>query len=248
MIGTLYGISLGPGDPELITLKGLRLLQSADVVFVPVAEVSAQAIAAQIAQPLLRDGQTIEPLMFAMRGSLMQRLTAWQVAAARIATVLEAGQNAAFLVEGDASTYSTFAHIAATLRQTHPLASVEVVPGVTSFAAAAARTRMTLVDADQRMTVLPATHDSAALEETLRAFDTIVLMKIAGRVPEILDALTSIGRLSDATFIERCGHPDERIVLDIQQLRDTTVDYFSLIIVRRDSTQLEVVQQISDAV
>jgi precorrin-2/cobalt-factor-2 C20-methyltransferase len=236
--GTLYGISLGPGDPDLITVKGLRLLQSAAVVFVPVAEVSDRSVAAAIAEPLLRPEQRLVPLVFAMRRDPAARAAAWRDAAGRIAQVLHAGQDAAFLVEGDALTYSTFAHLAAVLHEDHPDLAVQVVPGVTSFAAASARTGEPLVDADQRLAVLPAVHAGPALEATLREFDAVVLMKVAGALDAALEALHATHRTDDAVFVERCGQPDERVVHDVRTLRGTTVDYFSLIIVRRTSAQL----------
>lgn len=236
--GTLFGISLGPGDPELITVKGLRLLQSAAAVFVPVAEVSDHSVAARIAGPLLSEGQRITPLVFAMRRSAGERAAAWRTAAERIAEVLRTGSDAAFLVEGDALTYSTFAHLAAVLHDLDPTLPVTVVPGVTSFAAAAARTGAPLVDQDQRLTVVPAVHAAADLEATLRGTDAVVLMKVAGALDAVLDALEATGRAADAVFVEHCGLPDERVVADVHTLRGSRVDYFSLIIVRRTSDQI----------
>jgi precorrin-2/cobalt-factor-2 C20-methyltransferase len=236
--GTLYGISVGPGDPDLITVKALRLLRAAAAVFAPVAEVSERSLAATIAEPLLAPGQHVEPLVFAMRRSAAERAQAWRAAAARIAAVLRSGQDAAFLVEGDALTYSTFAHLAAVLHELDPALAVEAVPGVTSFAAAAARTGTTLVDQDQRLAVVPAMHAPADIEETLRTHDAVVLMKVAGALDAALDAIEATGRTAEAVLVERCGQPDERIVRDVQSLRGSRIDYFSLIIVRRASEQL----------
>ena len=245
--GTLYGISLGPGDPELITVKALRLLHAAAVVFAPVAEVSERSLAASIAEPLLAPGQRVEPLVFAMRREPAQRADAWRAAATRIAEVLRAGDDAAFLVEGDALTYSTFAHLAAVLHDLDPALRVEAIPGVTSFAAAAARTGDPLVDQDQRLAIVPAVHAGAALEATLREHDAVVLMKVAGALDTALDALTATGRTADAVLVERCGLPGERVVKDVRTLRGSRVDYFSLIIVRRASAQLAALTPEADA-
>lgn len=236
--GTLYGISLGPGDPELITVKALRLLQAAAVVFAPVAEVSQHSLAAAIAEPLLVPGQHVEPLVFAMRRSQAERAEAWRAAATRIAAVLRGGQDAAFLVEGDAFTYSTFAHLAAVLHELDPDLTVEAVPGVTSFAASAARTGAPLVDQDQSLAIVPAVHLASDIEATLRAHDAVVLMKVAGAIDTVLDAIEAAGRMADAVLVERCGQPGERIVRDVETLRGSRPDYFSLIIVRRASEQL----------
>lgn len=237
-VGTLYGISVGPGDPELITVKALRLLHAATAIFAPLAEVSERSLAVAIAEPLLAPGQHVEPLVFAMRRSPVERAEAWRAAATRIAAVLHSGRDAAFLVEGDALTYSTFAHLAAVLHDLDPALTVEVVPGVTSFAAAAARTGVPLVDQDQRLAVIPAVHAVADIEASLRAHDAVVLMKVSGALDAVLDAIEAAGRAADAVLVERCGQPTERIVRDVRTLRGSRVDYFSLILVRRPSEQL----------
>ncbi len=152
--GTLYGIGVGPGDPELITMKGLRLLQAAATVFVPVAEVSTTSIAETIAAGLLLPGQRIERLVFPMRRTLDERASAWRAHCETIVAALAGGRNAAFLVEGDALTYSTFAHLAETMRLAHPEVATVAIPGVTSFAAAAAAAGRPLVDGRERLVVL----------------------------------------------------------------------------------------------
>lgn len=234
--GTLYGIGLGPGDPELITVKGRRMLQRASTVFVPVSEANEASVALTIASGLLRPEQAVVPLVFAMRRSHAEREAAWRTHCDRIALTLANGADAAFVTEGDPLTYSTFAHLAATLRETHPEVTTVTVPGVTSFAAAAAVTGIPLADARERLAVLPGPYERASLEASLRAFDSLVLMKISSGLEVVLEALDASGRAGDATFVERCGWPDERVVTDVSTLRGQRVDYFSLMLVRRTQT------------
>lgn len=234
--GTLYGIGLGPGDPELMTVKGRRLLGRVSTVFVPVSEASEASVAQGIVISLLRPEQSVVPLMFAMRRPLAKREAAWRASCDRIALALADGADAAFVTEGDPLTYSTFAHLAETLRETHPEVTMVVVPGVTSFAAAAAVTGAPLVDARERMVVLPGPYERASLEATLLEFDSLVLMKVSSGLDVVIEALDATGRAADAVFIERCGWSDERVVGDVSTLRGLHVDYFSLILVRHRQT------------
>jgi precorrin-2/cobalt-factor-2 C20-methyltransferase len=234
--GVLYGIGLGPGDPELITIKGHSILQRVSTVFVPVSEASDASVALTIASGLLRPEQAVVPLVFAMRRSHVEREAAWRTHCDCIALALANGADAAFLTEGDPLTYSTFAHLAAMLRETHPEVTTVTVPGVTSFAAAAAVTGIPLADARERLAVLPGPYERASLEASLRAFDSLVLMKISSGLEVVLEALDASGRAGDATFVERCGWPDEHVVTDVSTLRGQHVDYFSLMLVRRTQT------------
>ncbi|GMU39323.1 MAG: hypothetical protein AMXMBFR23_01890 [Chloroflexota bacterium] len=234
--GTLYGVGLGPGDPELMTVKGRRLLERVPTVFVPVSETSDTSVAGTIVSGLLRPEQAVVPLTFAMRRPLAEREAAWRASCDRIALALADGDDAVFVTEGDPLTYSTFAHLAETLRETHPEVAMVIVPGVTSFAAAAAATGVSLVDARERMVVLPGPYERASLETMLRDFDSLVLMKVSSGLDIVLEALDTTGRTGDATFIERCGWPDERVITDVSALRGQRADYFSLILVRHGQT------------
>lgn len=232
MTGTLYGVGLGPGDPDLMTVRAQQIIRAARTVFVPVSDVSDTSVAETIAGELIGDSRRIERLVLPMRGTPSARSATWQAHAARIAQALAAG-DAVFLTEGDPSTYSTFAHLATVLRESHSEVRTVVVPGISSYAAAAARTGFPLVDGRERLAVLPGPYEQPALDDALRDFDSLVLMKVSMALDTVLDAIAAAGRTAEATFIERCGWPAERIVHNVQTLRGQRVDYFSLILVRR---------------
>jgi precorrin-2/cobalt-factor-2 C20-methyltransferase len=228
--GTLYGIGLGPGDPELITVKGLRLLRAADVVFLPTRRADAPSYAGRIAADYLdRARQAVVPLVYpAGRGA---RATArWNANADVIAARLPAGQLGVFLTEGDPLLYSTFVHALVPLRERHPEIAVGVVPGVWSGSAAAARLAQPLVDGDERLAVLPATYALDDLPRVLAGFDTVVLLKPTADVPALRAALAEAA--ATAVWVERVGRPEERIVHDLAALPDAPHDYFSLVIAR----------------
>src|SRR5450830_1052364 len=198
--GTLWGVSLGPGDPGLITRAAWAALQRRDVAW---------------AYPA-RSGKTPSyALDIATR--------AWLKAAHTLLPWLQAGRDVLFLVEGDASTYATFGHLARTLRALDAEVPVQVLPGVNSFTAACAQAGVPFAEQDDTVAIVPAAYGLSAVERLLPDFDTLVLMKIKPLLDELLDWLQRRGLLAGAHFIERVGAPDERRVsgTDLLALRGT---------------------------
>ena len=146
--------------------------------------------------------------------------------------LLQAGQDVLFLVEGDASTYATFGHLARTVRALDARITVEIVPGVNSFTAACATLGLPLAEQDDTVAIVPAAYGVSAVDRLLPDFDTLVLLKVKPLVDELIDWLEARGLLGHAQFIERCGAPDERVVTDLLSLRGQPVSYLSLMIVK----------------
>lgn len=250
--GTLYGIGLGPGDAELLTLKAFRVLSQVPVIFYPSCGGREGGFALDILQrafervPMLgQDGapargdaihERCRPLSTSMpRGADAER-PHWTAAAEIVADVLRSGQDAAFITEGDPLLYSTFIHLQTALAERCPEARVEIIPGVSSITAAAARTAFPLAIGDERIAVLPATYDPDALERLLDTFDSVVLLKVSRVLDRVLTILERRRWVANAVFVERCGTPGERIVTDVASLRGQRVDYFSLLLVRKASS------------
>jgi precorrin-2/cobalt-factor-2 C20-methyltransferase len=242
--GVLYGIGVGPGDPELLTLKGLRLLARVPVIFYPASGDGAEGFALAIlrrvfeaepgqqllaAQPL---AERIRPLVTTMPRGVDVERPHWDEAAVIVGQVLQTGQDAAFITEGDPLLYSTFMYLRVALAERFPEAPVEVIPGVSSVTAAAARALFPLAGADERIGVIPATYDPDMLARMLDTCDTIVLLKVSRVLDRLLDILQARGLLASAVLVERCGTPSERVVRDLTSLRGQTVSYFSLLLVR----------------
>jgi precorrin-2/cobalt-factor-2 C20-methyltransferase len=242
--GILYGIGVGPGDPELLTRKAFRLLATVPVIFYPASGDSAEGFALDILRRAFQGDEhsgdphslpilaRCRPLLTTMpRGADVER-PHWDQAAEVVGQVLQSGQDAAFITEGDPLLYSTFIHLKRALVERLPEAAVQVVPGVSSVTAAAARALFPLALTDERVAILPATYDPEYLQQTLRAFDTVVLLKVNRVLDRIIAILEACGLLKNAVLIERCGTSHERIVYDLASLRGQRLNYFSLILVR----------------
>ena len=229
--GTLYGIGLGPGDPELITVKGLRLLRAAAVVFLPTRRPGAESYAGRIAARYLEpDRQEIVPLVYPAGRGELPSVGQWEANADAIAARLQGGRRGAFLAEGDPLLYSTFVHALLPLRERHPEVVVEVVPGVWSGSAAAAAIAAPLVDGAERLAVLPGLYAGADLCAALREYDTVVLLKPGADLESLHDTIREAG--ASAVWVRRVGRPEQQVVRDLDALPAETPDYFSLLIVR----------------
>ncbi|MEW5961138.1 MAG: precorrin-2 C(20)-methyltransferase [Chloroflexota bacterium] len=233
MTGILYGVGVGPGDPELLTLKAARIIGETPVVAAPIAKAGAESYALSIVSALLRPEQTVLELLFPMVKEAAAKQAHRQAAAQAIVAELLAGRDVAFLTEGDPLLHSTFIYVLQYLPDDAP---VEVVPGVSSIMAAAAQARLPLVNADQRLAVIPTTFERLAdLRQIFRDFDTVVLLKFHRLFEPLLDLLDELGLSRQTVLVERASHPAGRVVRDIRSLRGQSIHYLSLLIVPTNS-------------
>jgi precorrin-2/cobalt-factor-2 C20-methyltransferase len=228
MTGKLYAIGLGPGDPELLTVKGQRLLRELPLIFLPVRD-KHDSVARKIVQPLA-DPAKLRELPFRMSRDPRENRERWREHAAAIARHVESGQDAAFVTEGDPLLYSTFVHIYWELLREHPDVPIEIVPGVSSVTAGAAALALPLADERERVAIVPATGE---VMHAVATFDTVVILKVSMAVDAVLKALDVTGRRADAVYVERAGWPEQRVIGDVEQLRKCKLDYFGQVIVSR---------------
>jgi precorrin-2/cobalt-factor-2 C20-methyltransferase len=231
-IGTLYGISVGPGDPELITLKGLRSLQQVPVVAFPAGIEGKPGIAQQIVTPWLGSNQQQLALKFPYVQDMAMLTGAWRLAAEQVWQHLKQGEDVAFACEGDVSFYSTFTYLAQTLQQLHPEAVVKLVPGVCSPMAAASVLGLPLTIRQQRLVVLPALYLAGELEAVLNWADVVVLMKVSSVYEQVWKVLQQRSLLSHSWVVERATLPDMVIYADLSDRPTLKLPYFSLLIVQ----------------
>lgn len=234
MTGILYGVGLGPGDPELVTVKAARLIGEADVVAYHSAR-HGHSIARRIAEPYLRQGQLEEHLVYPVTtettshpGGYDGAMEDFYVASAeRIATHLAAGRNVALLAEGDPLFYSSYMHMHTRLTARF---DAVIVPGVTSVAAASAAISTPLVQGEQVLTILPGTLPPDELQRRLADTDAAVIMKLGRSYPAVRQALSSAGRLDEAFYVERASTEAQR-VMPAAEVQTDSVPYFSLAMV-----------------
>jgi precorrin-2/cobalt-factor-2 C20-methyltransferase len=232
MSGRLIGVGVGPGDPELLTVKGIRALRRADTVFVPVGDTGETGRAESVVLAYA-DPARVRRLRFALAGDASEREASWDLAGAAVAEVVSAGKVAAFATLGDPSVYSTFSYLAATVRILVGDLPVEVVPGVTAMQELAARSGTVLVEGHERLALLPLASGSAPLADALASFDTVVCYKGGRHLPEIVDTLAASGRLATALYGARLGLDGESI-LPAAELRDRAGPYLSTVIALPD--------------
>ncbi|MDM9380752.1 precorrin-2 C(20)-methyltransferase [Chlorogloeopsis sp. ULAP01] len=231
--GILYGISVGTGDPELITVKGLRLLQNSPVVAFPAGLQGKSGIAQQIVTPWLSSQQIQLALTFPYVQDLIVLTQAWQVAAEQVWQYLKIGQDVAFACEGDVSFYSTFTYLAQTLQQLHPEVEVQFIPGVCSPMAAAAVLGLPLTMRQQRLVVLPAIYTVAELETVLDWADVVVLMKVSSVYEQVWQVLQQRNLLENSWVVEKATLPDMVVYTELRDRPSLKLHYFSLLVVQK---------------
>ena len=232
--GCLFGVSLGPGDPGLITRRAWELLQRPDTMWTyPIRSLRKESYALDI---VLRAGLSLptqhQALLFPMTHDAEKLARHWLKAAQTVKELLATGQDVLFLVEGDASTYASFCYLARVLRELDATARIEIVAGVNSFNAACAQLQIPLSEQDDTIAIVPAAYGIAAVEKMLEDFDTLVLMKVKPLLDDLIDLLERRGLLEHSRFIEKAGSPVERVVEDVKTLRGTKVNYLSLLLVK----------------
>jgi len=225
--GRLYGLGLGPGDPELVTLKALSRLRAAPVVAYP-APVGGKSFARSIAAHWIVPSQREIRIEFPMQPG-PPPAAIYDAAAARLAAELDAGHDVAFLCQGDPLFYGSFAPILARLAPRYP---ATIVPGVSSLAACAAAAGTALVQRDETVTVIPATLDEGELHRRLAAAETAAVIKIGRHFAKLHRVLAALGLLDGAVYVERASQGDQRVAM-LAEIDPATVPYFATALVRR---------------
>ena len=232
--GTLYGVGLGPGDPELVTVKAARLIERADVVAYHCAR-HGRSIARGIAEPYLRDGQIEEQLVYPVTTETADHpggyegaiADFYESAAARLAAHLEAGRDVVLLAEGDPLFFSSYMHMH---KRISGRFETQIVPGVTSVSAAAAAIKTPLVEGDDVLTVLPGTLALDELADRLSGAQAAAIMKVSRHFDGIQDALKRAGRLDGAYYVEHASRTTQRVT-PVADVDPADVPYMAIVIV-----------------
>ena len=236
-LGTFYGMGVGPGDPELLTVKAANILGRCPHVVVPKAKAEGGSVALEIAGRYVHGSAKIHELVFPMTMDKVELSRSWKESAQTIAALLKNGEDVCFLTLGDALVYSTYIYLLRELKAIVPDVEVVTVPGITSFSAVAALTSFPLGEGKEPITIVPTADDLTAVCQAVKAGGTVVLMKIGKRLGDILDILEETGVIGDAVFVQRAGQPTQRIELDLRKLRGESAEagYLSVILIHASS-------------
>ncbi|WP_068112835.1 precorrin-2 C(20)-methyltransferase [Tropicimonas marinistellae] len=230
MSGTLYGLGLGPGDPELMTLKAHRLISTAEVIAYPAPD-SGDSFARSIAASFIPVGAREIPIVIPMRSARFPAQEVYDAAAGEIAAVLETGGDVVVLCEGDPFFYGSFMYLFARLADRFP---TEVVPGVSSLCAVTAAAGLPLIARDEVLTVLPATLPAAELEAQIRKSNAVAIMKLGRHFAKVRSMLDGLGLGERAVFVSHASLPEQN-VCPLSRAPET-VPYFSMVVLPgRDS-------------
>lgn len=229
MTGTLYGLGVGPGDPELITLKAHRLLQACPVVAYPTPD-TGPSFARQIVSEYMHGNQVEYPIIVPMRVERFPAQKVYDSASLDLEKHLQAGRDVAVLCEGDPFFYGSFMYLYERLAGRYPC---EIVPGVSSMMAGAAALKRPLAARNDVLSVIPAPLPDVAIAPRLNQADAVAIIKIGRHFGRIKALLAKHDLISCAGYLERISLGEERI-LPLAQA-DGEAPYFSMILVYRGS-------------
>jgi precorrin-2/cobalt-factor-2 C20-methyltransferase len=233
--GILYGISVGTGDPELITVKGLRLLQKLPIVAFPKGKGSQKGIAQSIIKSYLQPHQYQLALDFPYLQDPQILSQSWEKAALTVWEFLQQGKDIAFACVGDVSFYSTFTYLAQTLQKLDPDAKIQAIPGVSSPMAAAAALALPLTMQDQSLAVLPVLYTLDQLEQVLNWAEVVVLLKVSSVYHGVWQVLRKRNLLDRAWVVERASFPQQVIYQNLGDYPTLNLSYFSILIIHNYS-------------
>ena len=233
MRGIFYGIGVGPGDPELLTMKAIHVMEKVDVLIAPKTEKKDGSVALSIARPYLRPDIEIVYQVFPMvKGFAENSIGAWEQNKQEILSLLKAGKNVAFLTLGDPMFYSTYIYIYRLLE--HEAVDIRTIPGIPAFAAIGSQVGQPIVEGDDVLAIIPATASPEKVKRAMKAADNVVLMKVYKNFDEVADSLVEHDMAEQAVLVSRAGLDDERIIRDLSAHRGEKLNYLSTILTRRN--------------
>ncbi len=245
LAGKFIGIGVGPGDPELITIKAAKALKAADYICVPKSHRRKPSMALSMVKGILKEREKpaeILELVFPMTKDELNNRKLWVENAAIVAEKAKKG-NVAFITLGDPMLYSTFLYLYECVKETYPDLELEIIPGVTSVTAAAASSKLPLAEKDEVVTIMPSDLDPALIEDAAKHAENLVFMKCAYHIKEFIPILLRSGFTKNSTIalVKRCTLPEEKVL--VGKLADVdgweiTEDYFSVAIVKKSQVPI----------
>ena len=231
-LGEFYGIGVGPGDSELVTLKAVRIIKSVDCIFAPRADSKASSLALDIVSNIC-EGKRVVEQVYPMVKDKSKLETAWLASANEIKRELDAGNSVAYLTIGDPLTFSTYCYLLQQLSKLIPSEKIHTIPGITSYNAASSLANFSLIEQSEKLAIVPVSSDISELRPILNSFDTVILMKVAKKLDEVIELLEDMELIDNSLFASYIGFENELITRDLLSLKGAGKGYLSVIIVRK---------------
>ena len=232
MKGKLFGIGVGPGDPELMTVKAARIVGEADIIITPKTEKKDGSVALNIAKPYIQEHTEIVPVVFPMVLDDNAQAEGWQEAKIIILSYLEAGKNVVFLTLGDPMFYSTYMYVYRLIENTG--FEIETIPGVTAFCAIGSHLGYPIVEKEEVLAIVPATAPKEKIDKVLAVADDAVIMKVYRNFHEVQEVLKKHDMADDAVMTSRVGLDGEEVYRGLDELpADLKLNYLSTVLAKR---------------
>ncbi|MED3691603.1 precorrin-2 C(20)-methyltransferase [Peribacillus butanolivorans] len=232
-LGTLYGLGVGPGDPELITVKAFRVIQESPVIAYPKKRKGSKSYAHRIVEVYIRpEEKEMLGLVFPMTKDQTILDREWNETVEKVWQKLYEGKDVAFVTEGDPLLYSTFIHMMKLMQELHPEIEIKTVPGISSFNGSASRLGIALADGDDHVAIIPARDDYEAMKKAIEDHDAVVFIKVAKVIDLMITVLKDLDLLEKASVVTKVTS-DEEVIWNLSELEGLELEYLTLMVVRK---------------
>ncbi|AXN41132.1 precorrin-2 C(20)-methyltransferase [Peribacillus butanolivorans] len=232
-LGTLYGLGVGPGDPELITVKAFRVIQESPVIAYPKKRKGSKSYAHRIVEVYIRpEEKEMLGLVFPMTKDQTILDREWNETVEKVWQKLYEGKDVAFVTEGDPLLYSTFIHMMKLMQELHPEVEIKTVPGISSFNGSASRLGIALADGDDHVAIIPARDDYEAMKKAIEDHDAVVFIKVAKVIDLMITVLKDLDLLEKASVVTKVTS-DEEVIWNLSELEGLELEYLTLMVVRK---------------
>ena len=237
----LFCVGCGPGDPDLLTVRAMNLIKDAEIIFAPTAREGKPSIALSAIERYINRSTKTNSLVFPMIKDKESLKDYWKRNAEEIANVVRSGKKVVYLTVGDPALYSTWIYIHRELKRSHKDIEIEIIPGVASMFAIAAKAKMSLAEGEETIAIVPACYDMERVRLTANACDTIIFLKDGRYFDNVIDTLHEVGFPHDATIAIAQDVSEEGEILQMKKLSDLqgkkgpTNKYFSIMVAKKDA-------------
>ncbi|WXR60829.1 cobalt-factor II C(20)-methyltransferase [Peptostreptococcaceae bacterium AGR-M142] len=225
-----YGIGVGPGDSELITIKAANILKEIDILVTPQPKKDGKSLAHKIASPYLNENLEVKERHFPMNFNKEELETAWDNIANEIIMDVKSGKNVGFVTLGDPMVYSTYIYI---LKRMIGRIDITTIPGITSFNNIAADQNFPLVEDKEALVVVPCTMDEEKIDKILKENTNIVLMKVYKNFKNIIELIRKNNLMDSAILVSNSSKGDEKVYKNLEDLDEEKISYFSTILINK---------------